>query len=44
MLALSELSRTELEEMQKVVRERGEEDYKRNIGLKNDTSKGIRYQ
>ena len=38
------MSRDDLLEMQKVMRERQQEDYKKKAGWKVDETKGVRYQ
>lgn len=37
-------SYTDLTDMQQVMRERAEEDYKKKAGLKADETRGVRYQ
>lgn len=41
---LTGMSKNDLLEMQRIMRERQQEDYKKKAGMKLDESKGVRYQ
>lgn len=43
-ISFSEMSRQELLEMQRIMRERQQEDYKKKSGMQIDETKGVRYQ
>lgn len=42
-ISFSEMSRQELLEMQRIMRERQQEDYKKKSGMQIDETKGVRY-
>lgn len=44
MLRFTGMSKNDLLEMQRIMRERQQEEYKKKAGMKLDETKGVRYQ